>query len=244
MYDKVAGSQSIAQYQVPPVDTKCIDTNEAFEGEPTQAREFKSDDRSGTPPFEALKAIISIAANHKDAFSIMHIDVSRAFLDAKAQNLCWYDYQWRTAWAPTLGNFVCWERVCTAHGMQQAIRSVFGIRMTRSWRYQLGPRSKKFCQERNQVSGMTHGDNFVSNQNSFHQLRVNGKHQNIEQKVAVVKARTCVSARSQTCRRARENPWARARQLRANTSNAWRGRRRARGVGPSSTQQTKKWRNS
>ena len=53
------------------------------------AREFKSDDRpelyAGTPPLEALKAIISIAANHKETFSIMHIDVSRAYFHAKAQ---------------------------------------------------------------------------------------------------------------------------------------------------------------
>ena len=34
---------------------------------------------------EALKAIISIAANHKGNFSIMHIDVSRAYFNAKAQ---------------------------------------------------------------------------------------------------------------------------------------------------------------
>ena len=53
------------------------------------AREFKSDDRpdlyAGTPPLEALKAIISIAANHKERFSIMHVDVSRAYFHAKAQ---------------------------------------------------------------------------------------------------------------------------------------------------------------
>ena len=56
------------------------------------AREFKGDDRpdlyAGTPPLlEALKAIISIAANHKETFSIMHIDVSRAYFHAKAQRL-------------------------------------------------------------------------------------------------------------------------------------------------------------
>ena len=43
------------------------------------ARLFKSDDRpylyTGTPPLDALKAKISIAANHKETFSIMHIDV-------------------------------------------------------------------------------------------------------------------------------------------------------------------------
>ena len=53
------------------------------------AREFKSDDRpdlyAGTPPLEALKEIISIAANHKETFSIMHIDVSREYFHAKGQ---------------------------------------------------------------------------------------------------------------------------------------------------------------
>ena len=64
-----------------PVDTKWVDTDKAFEVEPMQirsrmcAREFKSDDRpdlyAGTPPLEALKAITSIAANHKEKFSII-----------------------------------------------------------------------------------------------------------------------------------------------------------------------------
>ena len=55
------------------------------------AREFKSDDRpdlyAGTPPLEALKATVSIAAYHKETFSVMHIDVSRAYFHAKAQRL-------------------------------------------------------------------------------------------------------------------------------------------------------------
>ena len=53
------------------------------------ARVFKSDGRpdlyAGTPPLEGLKAIISIVANYKETFSIMHIDVSRAYFHAKAQ---------------------------------------------------------------------------------------------------------------------------------------------------------------
>ena len=53
------------------------------------AREFNSDDRpdlyAGTPPLEALKAIMSIEADNKETFSIMHIDVSRAYFHAKAQ---------------------------------------------------------------------------------------------------------------------------------------------------------------
>ena len=86
------------KYGITPVDTKWIDTDKAFEGEPMQirsrmcAREFKSDDRpdlyAGTPPLEALKAIISIAANNKDTFSIMHIDVSRAVLPLKGPETC------------------------------------------------------------------------------------------------------------------------------------------------------------
>ena len=67
------------------------------------AREFKSDDRpdlhAGTPPSEAFKSIISIAASHKDTFAVMHQKTLR--------DLCWYDHQWRTEWAPTLGKFAC-----------------------------------------------------------------------------------------------------------------------------------------
>ena len=39
----------------------------------------------GKLAMEALKAIIPIAANHRETFSIMHIDVSRAYFHAKAQ---------------------------------------------------------------------------------------------------------------------------------------------------------------
>ena len=54
------------------------------------ARDFKSNDRpdlyARTPPLEALKSIISIAANHKETFSIMHIDVSHAHLSWKSSD--------------------------------------------------------------------------------------------------------------------------------------------------------------
>ena len=76
-------------------NTGSLSTDKAFEGEPMQirsrmcAREFKSDDRLGLvcrdSTAEALKAIISVAANNKNTFSIMHIDVSRAYFHAKAQ---------------------------------------------------------------------------------------------------------------------------------------------------------------
>ena len=51
------------------------------------AREFTSGDRLdlyvGTLPFEALKAIISIAASHSPEISLMHVDVSRAYFHVK-----------------------------------------------------------------------------------------------------------------------------------------------------------------
>ena len=95
MYEKVDERDENARYQVTPVDTKWIDTNNAVEGESMQirsrvvAREFKSGDKpdlyAGTPTLEALKALISIAANQKQTFSIMHIDVSRAYFHVEAQ---------------------------------------------------------------------------------------------------------------------------------------------------------------
>ena len=95
VYGKVDENEAVAQYQVTPVDTKWVDTDKAFEGEPMHirsrivARKFKSDDRpdlyAGTLPLEALKIIISIAANHKETFSFIHIDVSRAYFHAEAQ---------------------------------------------------------------------------------------------------------------------------------------------------------------
>ena len=95
MYEKVDEKEAVEKYGITPVDTKWVDTEKAFDGEPVQirsrmcARQYKSDDRpnlhAGTPPLEALKATVSVAANHKEKFSIMHIDVSRAYFHAKAQ---------------------------------------------------------------------------------------------------------------------------------------------------------------
>ena len=95
VYEKVDENEAVANYGITPVDTKWVDTDKAFEVEPMQirsrmcAREFKNDDRpdlyAGSPPLEALKAIISTAANHKESFPIMHIDVSCAYFHAKAQ---------------------------------------------------------------------------------------------------------------------------------------------------------------
>ena len=70
------------------------------------AREVKSEDRfdlyAGTPPMEALRAVISMAASHKQIFSVMHIDVLRTYFRARAQELVLVRLQWRTDSAPTL----------------------------------------------------------------------------------------------------------------------------------------------
>ena len=91
MYEKVDERAAVAKYNVPPLE---VDTDKAFE-EPTQirsrivAKEFKSGERpdlyAGNPALEALKAVISIDASHSPEFSLMHVDVSRAYFHAKTQ---------------------------------------------------------------------------------------------------------------------------------------------------------------
>ena len=94
VYVKVDERAAVAKYNVTPVDTKWVDTDKAFEGESMQilarnvAREFKSgepDLYAGSPQLEALEAIFSTATSHSPEFSLMHLDVYRAFFLAKAQ---------------------------------------------------------------------------------------------------------------------------------------------------------------
>ena len=99
VYEKVDERAAVAKYNVTPVDTKWVDTDKAFKGEPMQirtrivARESKSGDRpdmyAWTPPLEAVKAVIPIAASHSPEFSLMHVDVSSAYFLAKARRQCW-----------------------------------------------------------------------------------------------------------------------------------------------------------
>ena len=159
MYEKVDEKEAVEKYGITPIDTTWIDTDKAFEGEPMQirsricAREFKSDDRpdlyAGTPPLEALKAIMSIAANHKGTFSIMHIDVSRAYFHAKAQR-------------PVLIRRPAEDRMGTDEGKVGLMKkSMYGTRDAASnwerdwqenverWGFQLGLSSKNFFTTRN-----------------------------------------------------------------------------------------------
>ena len=99
MYKKVDEHEAIALYQGHSSRHEVvIDTNIAFEEGPLQsstrivARCFKQVMigwicTQGTSPLEALKALISMAANHKQTVTVMHIDVSRASFDATVQRL-------------------------------------------------------------------------------------------------------------------------------------------------------------
>ena len=135
--------------------------NKAFEGEPMQIRspvvkrKFKSGDRpdlyAGIPP---LEAVISIAANHKETFfSHAHRRVT-CILSCKSSEtyLCYNNHQWRTEWAPT------WHTVRTKQWRARLDKNAWKIGS-----YQMGLSSKNlFRRERHQVSGMTHGDDFVA----------------------------------------------------------------------------------
>ena len=129
--------------------------------------ESKSDDDwpdlyAGTSPLEALKATIPIAANNKETFSIMHIDVSRAYFHAKAQR-------------PVLTRPPVEDRMGTDAGKAGLMKkSMYGTmdaasiwerdwqEHVRHWGFQLGLSSKNlFHHKENRVSGLTHGDDFV-----------------------------------------------------------------------------------
>ena len=111
---------------------------------------------------EALKSMISIAANHKETFSIMHTDVSRAYFHAKAQR-------------PVLERLPGENRVGADAGKVGLLKkSMSGTpdaasnwecdwqEHIKSWGFRLGLSSKNsFYRKVYQVSGMTHGDDFV-----------------------------------------------------------------------------------
>ena len=67
VYEKIDEREAVERYGITPIDTKWIDTDKAFEGEPMQirsrivAREFKSNDRpdlyAGTPPVRGIESL-------------------------------------------------------------------------------------------------------------------------------------------------------------------------------------------
>ena len=120
----------------------------------------KNEDRpdlcAGTPPLKALKCIISIATSHKETFSMMHIDVSRANFHAKARR-------------PVLVRLPLEDRVGADVGKVGLSKtSMYGARDAGSnwewewqehvenWGFPVGRSSKNlFYQDRHQRSGMT-----------------------------------------------------------------------------------------
>ena len=140
VYNKVDERDENAKYQSTPAATMCIDTNRAFGWEPMRssprlvAQTLHGGDRpdlcAGTLQLEALKAMISIAANHKHSQSCTSTCHVRTFKQ-RLRDLCWYVCQRRTREASTLEQMDCGERSCTAHGTQQAIGSVIGKNTSR-----------------------------------------------------------------------------------------------------------------
>ena len=98
MFDKVDEREAIAQYQVTLLDTTVDRHKQSTRGgaraiqvttcgKRMQKVEIGQICSQVALPLEALEAIISGAAKHKQTFSIMHTDVSREFFHASAQRL-------------------------------------------------------------------------------------------------------------------------------------------------------------
>ena len=81
---------------------------------------------------EALKSIISIAANHKEPFAIMHIDVSRAHFHAKDQRFVRVRLPVEGRMGADAGKMCLLNTACVAHGTLQAIGSVIGKSMPKA----------------------------------------------------------------------------------------------------------------
>ena len=72
---------------------------------------------------EALEAILSIAAKHKEAFSIMHPDVSRAYFYTKVLGLVLVRLPVEDRTGVDAGKFRLLNKIMYAHGTQQAVVS-------------------------------------------------------------------------------------------------------------------------
>ena len=172
VYENAGEKGAVEKYGTTPVDTKWVDTDKAFE-----ENQGKSDHEcvresseamigqicmQRTPLLESLKAIISIAANHKETFSIMHIDVSRAYFHAKAQRLVLIRLPVEDRMGTDAGKVGLmkksmyrtrdaasnWER-----DWQEPVRN-WGLQLGRSFEESVSPQG-------NRVSCLAHGDDSV-----------------------------------------------------------------------------------
>ena len=166
VYGKVDERADVAKYCVTPIDTKWVDTDEAFEGKPMQirsrivAREFNSGDRpdlyAGTPPLEALKAIIFTVASHSPEFSLMHVDVSRAYSHAKAQRPVLVKLPAEDCSGKDVGKIGRLKK--SKYGTRDIV-SNWERDHLESWGYELGRSSRNlFHNRKKKTSGLTHGE--------------------------------------------------------------------------------------
>ena len=119
---------------------------------------------AGTPLVEGLKATIPIAASHSPEFSLMHVDVSRAYFHAKAQRLVPVKLPVEDCSGRDRGEIGLLKK--SMHGARDAASN-----WERDWQGHLEKleiraraQFKKSVSHHNKtrdISGLTHGDDFV-----------------------------------------------------------------------------------
>ena len=169
----------------------------------------RPDCHAGTPPLEPFEGHnLDCSKPQRKHFQSC---TSTCHRKQKLRYLCWYDYLWRTQWAPDAGKIGLLKigtlpSNCERDWQEHVRGCVFSLGSAR--RINFVRRGAKF-----QVSGMTQGDDFVltepterltecenkmargvSTQSKTHLLRVNGEHHSVTQKMALGKTRNCVSA--------------------------------------------------
>ena len=118
-----------------PVSTKWVDINKGDEQNPEircrwVGREFKGNDNNrddlfaATPPLEAKKALVHLAANqigiHKNAIrKLGFIDIKKAYFHAKAKRLVYVDLP-DEALKPGEKGKVCGRLNCSLYGTRDA----------------------------------------------------------------------------------------------------------------------------
>ena len=128
--------------------------------------EFKSGDRpdlyAATPPLEALKAIMSIAAGHSAEFSLMHVDVSHAYFHAKPLRLALVKMSAEDCSGKDKGKIGLLKKSmnCARDAASNWERDWQGH--LANWGYELGRISRNFFHNnKRKTSGLTDGDDYV-----------------------------------------------------------------------------------
>ena len=109
-----------------------------------------------------MNAIISIAASHSPEFSLMHVDVSRAYFHAKAQRPVLVKLPAEDCSGKDVGKIGLLKK--SMYGTRDAAskRERDWQGHLESWGYELGRSSRNlFHNKKKKTSGLTHGDGFV-----------------------------------------------------------------------------------